>query len=208
MYIIKVWNEKIDYIIKDFIRYVEIIESKYDPNQPRVPAGNPTGGEWTDDPRWTGIPRNDFEDYNVVIGNDLPEANILIERGFERDGTAREAKIFKHVSSVPNERSEKVKKVNIHIGGADDDINGNVRNSRTANIDTVGENIYATYNMRDQIEDYLVEVPDDYEKIIEGHSLGAATAAEIVEKMPEGTVDKLVTVDPVSTIYRPDYRKN
>lgn len=28
----------------------------YDPNQPRVPAGHPDGGEWTDDDRWTGHP--------------------------------------------------------------------------------------------------------------------------------------------------------
>jgi hypothetical protein len=27
---------------------------EYDPNQPRVPAGNPDGGQWTDDPRWAG----------------------------------------------------------------------------------------------------------------------------------------------------------
>jgi hypothetical protein len=26
----------------------------YDPTQPRVPAGNPDGGQWTDDPRWAG----------------------------------------------------------------------------------------------------------------------------------------------------------
>ena len=24
------------------------VETKYDPNQPRVPAGNPDGGQWTD----------------------------------------------------------------------------------------------------------------------------------------------------------------
>jgi hypothetical protein len=33
-----------------------LIESKanFDPNQPRVPAGNPDGGQWTDEPGWTG----------------------------------------------------------------------------------------------------------------------------------------------------------
>jgi hypothetical protein len=28
----------------------------YDPNQPRVPAGHPDGGEWTNDERWTDHP--------------------------------------------------------------------------------------------------------------------------------------------------------
>ncbi len=28
----------------------------YDPNQPRVPAGNSDGGQWTDDERWAGHP--------------------------------------------------------------------------------------------------------------------------------------------------------
>jgi hypothetical protein len=28
----------------------------YDPNQPRVPAGHPDGGQWTDDDRWTDHP--------------------------------------------------------------------------------------------------------------------------------------------------------
>lgn len=30
----------------------EIGANAYDPTQPRVPRGNPIGGEWTDDPRW------------------------------------------------------------------------------------------------------------------------------------------------------------
>ena len=35
---------------RDFVRFVEAKRSsvKYDPNQPRVPAGNTEGGQWTD----------------------------------------------------------------------------------------------------------------------------------------------------------------
>jgi hypothetical protein len=32
------------------------LRSGYDPNQPRVPAGHPDGGQWTDDDRWTDHP--------------------------------------------------------------------------------------------------------------------------------------------------------
>lgn len=34
-------------------------KANFDPNQPRVPAGNPDGGQWTDDARWTGGGIND-----------------------------------------------------------------------------------------------------------------------------------------------------
>ena len=61
---------------------------KYDPCQSRVPSGNPDGGQWATPPR--GVPLcdsggNGFEDFDVVVGNDLPRADIIIERGFERD---------------------------------------------------------------------------------------------------------------------------
>jgi len=31
-----------------FRRLVRAVEAKFDPNQPRVPAGDPDGGQWTD----------------------------------------------------------------------------------------------------------------------------------------------------------------
>jgi hypothetical protein len=31
-----------------FRQFVRIADLKYEPNQPRVPAGNPEGGQWTD----------------------------------------------------------------------------------------------------------------------------------------------------------------
>jgi hypothetical protein len=30
-------------------------KANFNANQPRVPAGNPDGGQWTDDPQWTGV---------------------------------------------------------------------------------------------------------------------------------------------------------
>lgn len=33
---------------------LRMAEKKYNPDQPRVPKGEPIGGEWTDDQRWTG----------------------------------------------------------------------------------------------------------------------------------------------------------
>ncbi len=44
-----------------------ICEEKYSPAQPRVPAGNPDGGQWTDDP---GTGRNDPR----VISDAMPDA--------------------------------------------------------------------------------------------------------------------------------------
>jgi hypothetical protein len=42
----------------------------YDPSQPRVPAGNPDGGQWTDDPRWAGgAGRNDSR----ILSDALPD---------------------------------------------------------------------------------------------------------------------------------------
>jgi len=35
------------------------IVAKYDPNQPRVPAGDPDGGQWTSDGSFNGA--NDFQ---------------------------------------------------------------------------------------------------------------------------------------------------
>jgi hypothetical protein len=36
-------------------RIAHLLRAKYDPNQPRVPAGNPDGGRWTDDGITGGI---------------------------------------------------------------------------------------------------------------------------------------------------------
>jgi len=35
-------------------RYAALEERAFNPNQPRVPAGNPDGGQWTSDGRWIG----------------------------------------------------------------------------------------------------------------------------------------------------------
>ncbi|MBI4275959.1 MAG: hypothetical protein HY659_14790 [Rhizobiales bacterium] len=43
---------------------------KYSPDQPRVPAGNPDGGQWTDNLRRTGSGDNSIDDADLVEGND------------------------------------------------------------------------------------------------------------------------------------------
>ena len=51
--------------------------AKYDPNQPRVPAGNPDGGQWTSG----GGPASGDEesDQELLPGNAIPAASITIE---------------------------------------------------------------------------------------------------------------------------------
>lgn len=177
----------------------------FDVNQPRVPAGNREGGQWTDDSRWTNSPNDNFDSYDDVIGNDLPEADILQERRWVgRDDVP--AKIFIKESSVPDEKGEKVKRINIFIGGYDDDTNKFVRNSDSLKKETVGENYYATENMTNEIQDFIKEVPPDYEINVIGHSYGGDAAAEIAEELPERSIDNLVTIDPVGRT-RPDFKK-
>ena len=46
----------------------------YDPNQPRVPAGNSDGGQWTDDDRWTGHP---LARVRIAASRELPPIGPL-----------------------------------------------------------------------------------------------------------------------------------
>jgi hypothetical protein len=46
------------------------LKANFNPNQPRVPAGQPTGGQWTDDPTWTG---GQVLDDPRIVSDALPE---------------------------------------------------------------------------------------------------------------------------------------
>ncbi len=41
------WRAAFNHWEKKLARWVEVAKTNFDPNQPRVPAGNPRGGQWT-----------------------------------------------------------------------------------------------------------------------------------------------------------------
>jgi hypothetical protein len=75
----------------------ELEELKYDPNQPRVPAGQPTGGQWTSDLGgiakeygWADVKtlqehvKNHSKDFNSRSARDYArQAKSFYERGFK-----------------------------------------------------------------------------------------------------------------------------
>ncbi|MGK2921792.1 MAG: hypothetical protein ACSLE4_03230 [Methyloceanibacter sp.] len=58
-----------------FRQLVCAVEAKFDPNQPRVPAGNPDGGQWTD--AGGGRASGSAESYQSAIGGSADVAGII-----------------------------------------------------------------------------------------------------------------------------------
>lgn len=48
------WHVKAARVELALERLKQCLKANFDPNQPRVPRGHSDGGQWTDDPRWTG----------------------------------------------------------------------------------------------------------------------------------------------------------
>ena len=62
------------------------LRAKYDPNQPRVPAGNPDGGQWTDGGGGYGDSEADEGDQELLPANAVPNARRREPRRISRLG--------------------------------------------------------------------------------------------------------------------------
>lgn len=135
------------YIRKGFVPspLPEIVEAttslkaflKYSPDQPRVPAGNPGGGEWTSGDGGDGASDNNAEASSAPV---TPNKDIL-------------PKI-----SVPAPSGQPVNQANIFVGGAGDQTFGrNVADSTSLNKNVYGDNYYATFDQRDEIDKQIAQ---------------------------------------------------
>lgn len=157
------------------------IENKYNPRQPRVPAGHSDGGQWTD---------------GGGGGSASPS----------RRKPSRNTAPLKKISSVRTPDGQEVKRANIFVGGSGDSTFGhNVLNSSSLHRDTYGDNYYATNDQDKEISKQISHLPKGHEINLIGHSWGGDTAAKAAVANP-GKVRLLITIDPVS-ISRPDFKK-
>jgi hypothetical protein len=68
---------------------------RYDPNQPRVPAGHPDGGQWTDD-------EDDLDDYDWVVDFAGPGHHWYARHFYRRYPFSRETRsVFRNATSGP-----------------------------------------------------------------------------------------------------------
>ena len=196
-------DAKLDWLAQDTIRYLNNLEDwwkKYDQCQPRVPAGNPGGGQWASPPR--GVPlcgggiginyplveegKPNFSEFDEVVDD---QAEPIAGKG----EVAFVSRIADQYGNVPDQ-------VNIFIGGAgDQDVNGNVQNSFSLNRYSVGDNYYFTNDSEKSVIAFIKDnVPKDIEVNVTGHSWGGDTAAKVALALPN-RVNKLITIDPVTT---------
>jgi hypothetical protein len=75
----------------------DAVEDKYDPNQPRVPAGNPGGGQWTDGGGGTGgrLPRGPG---TLLDGDDSPSERVRLA---QNDPPDRESDVRPRLRNLP-----------------------------------------------------------------------------------------------------------
>lgn len=164
---------------------------KYSPDQPRVPAGNPDGGQWTSE---GGGANETSSTHDKQMTQQKLEAGIGTKYG-----------IVKPVWVNTDLNNEGNNQVNIFIGGWGDDwINHNVKDSPSLigrypekNEDTYGSNYYFTYTDAKQINALIDALPEDASINLIGHSLGGATAAQVALSRQDGDIDTLITADPV-----------
>ena len=165
---------------------------KYDPCQPRVPSGNPDGGQWATPPRGVALcpTGNDFEDYRRenehVPGND---ELVFKDRIYDQYGKILD-------------------QANVFIGGFfDSSDHGNMENSQTLNKNAIGDNYYGSHDVNDRskISEFEARIPDDKQLNGIGHSWGGDSIADYAIANP-GKVKILITLDPVSK-FKPNYKK-
>ncbi len=162
--------------VEAFIAY----SLKYSPDQPRVPAGHPDGGQWT----------REGGDGATPSAVSAPKPT----NGHEKPSSALAAlpKI-----SVPGLDGKHVNKVNIFIGGAGDQSDSHiVENSSSRSREVHGDNYYANNEQKDEINALIAALPKDQKINLIGHSWGARRAAIAAVDNP-GRVNILITIDPV-----------
>jgi pimeloyl-ACP methyl ester carboxylesterase len=179
------------------------LKSGFNPDQPRVPAGNSDGGQWTDAGGGSSSGGG---------GSDGTSPKPSISGPRSSGGHSRRRpinspdKLPKGMNrrTVPNPGNPTRKPpVNIFVGGLRDSRSGIVRDSNSRNSDVYGENYYAGFDDEDEINDLIKNTPSDRNINLIGHSYGGDTAANIAIQNP-GRISKLVTIDPVSRIYTPE----
>ena len=186
------------------LRQMQAMLAKYDPNQPRVPAGSSAGGQWTSG--GGGDAPSSENDAEEAIGRGLGTIINAIGDAFSsfkamvQDAFSAFDAQFE-VPSIVSPSGEKLvpEQVNIFIGGAGDrTVNGNVLRSDALRSGVHGYNIYATNDEASEISAAIQKLPPNIQVNLIGHSWGGDTAARVAIDNP-GRVSVLVTVDPVTT---------
>jgi hypothetical protein len=133
----------------------ELEELKYDPDQPRVPAGQPTGGQWTD----VGV---------VLPENASPDDNSILE----------------YVTTIKTPQGKTLNRANIFIGGAGDTTLGdNVKKSNSLHKYTYGNNYYATNDAQKRIIALIKRMPKGRRINLIGHSWGGGYGGRYCRKI-------------------------
>ncbi|MBN8530389.1 MAG: alpha/beta hydrolase [Alphaproteobacteria bacterium] len=187
---------------------LEVTKAGFNPGQPRVPAGNAEGGQWT---AGIGDFRGSVPLGRLVGGEGFGSARDRLGIGGGRP-TATIKPVYKPLSKISSPRGSEGRGksvVNVFVGGADDEegLLGNhpVRNSSSLREGVYGNNYYANHTQDMDIGSFITRLPKNITINLIGHSYGGDTAAKIAVANP-GRVEMLVTVDPTSWI-RPDFSK-
>ncbi len=163
--------------------------AKGHPDQPRVPAGNPTGGQWTS----TG-------GGNTATANTPSKPNTSPEPTIRTNFKTPLKRVY--VAS-PTDATYIPPKYNIFVGGAGDDSIGHSVLNSTALTSISVVNYYAAYDQRPEINDLISQMPTDSSINLIGHSCGGDTVAFVATDNPK-RINNLITIDPVSR-FKPDF---
>lgn len=130
-----------------------LIKAGFDPNQPRVPAGNPDGGQWVHLPGWRSRNRNEHE---------VPDKPIeLIPRDiiYSIEGNSK----VRLIDLIPNPSGRLPSRANIFIGGlSDESFEGVVRNSLSLNRNSYGYNYYTNWLANEETRDIIKRLPKSW----------------------------------------------
>jgi len=201
--------------------------SHYNPDEPRIPAGQPGGGQWTtadgdaasdrgsisaDDVRnEPSAPVAYLESYEPVAyaptqavpaAGDTAQDDInQIKTGIKTEDNG----FIAPVKTVTDANGNYIDQVNVFVGGFFDQSYGHIVQTSGALNSAIGSNYYFTYDQQPAITDFINSLPGGTIVNLIGHSYGGDTAARVAIENPDA-IDTLITIDPVTTIRsKPDF---
>lgn len=176
--------------------------SRYNPDEPRIPAGQSGGGQWTT--AGNGV----SSDSGSISADDIrsnPSDTITQVSSIEPMAYTTTQSVPAPITTNIGPNGEGTNQVNIFIGGfGDNSGNYNVEHSDSltgqlpAQGDgTYGSNYYFTHSDEDKIDALINSLPDGTTINVIGHSWGGDTAAKVAIESSRD-INTLITVDPVS----------
>lgn len=162
-----------------------------------MPAGSAHGGQWTEGGSTRTQP--------VTKPEPAPVELVRYEqqrpgREYSYQAESEKPTPLPKLATVAGPKGEPVDRINIFIGGLDDEKHGNVKDSPILD-EIYGNNYYAPYKDEDDggnaISHFIETLPKEKTINLIGHSYGGDTAAKVAKKYP-GRINLLVTIDPTS----------